>query len=79
MGARTSGQAAACGRLASAGGGSGSLAGRGNGAIGTGNDAGDNGASSIGGGASRKAKVVVVSTVEKAMERIATKKQKKHK
>ena len=79
VGAGTSGQAAACGRLASAGGGSGSLAGRGNGAIGTGNAAGDNGASSIGGGASRKAKVVVVSTVEKAMERIATKKQKKHK
>ena len=55
VGAGTSGQAAACGRLASAGGGSGSAdgatssaAGKGNGATGTGSVAGGNGASSSG-------------------------------
>jgi hypothetical protein len=84
VGAGTSGQVAACGRVASAGGGSGSTAGkgngatgRGNGATGTGSVAGGNGASSSGGGASRKAKVVMVPTIEKVIERIAAKKQKK--
>ena len=82
VGARTSGQVAACGRVASTGGGSGSTAGkgngatgRGNGATGTGSVAGGNGASSSGGGASRKAKVVMVPTVEKVIERIAAKKE----
>ncbi|GMY19741.1 DEK carboxy-terminal domain protein [Fagus crenata] len=88
VGAGTSGQVAACGKVASASGGSGSVAGkgngatddatgRGNGATGTGGAAGGNGTSSSGGGASRKAKVVMVPTVEKAMERIVDKKQKK--
>ena len=61
VGARTSGQAATCGRLASAGGVTGSAA-------------GGNGVSLSGSGASRKAKVVVVPTVKKAMVRIVAKK-----
>ncbi|GMY34089.1 hypothetical protein FCV25MIE_29331 [Fagus crenata] len=90
VGVGTSGQVASCGRVASAGGGSGSTArkgngatdgatGRGNGATGTGSVTGGNGASSSGGGASRKAKVVMVPTVEKVIERIAAKKQEKKK
>ncbi|GMY19127.1 hypothetical protein FCV25MIE_14366 [Fagus crenata] len=85
VGAGTSGQAIACGRVVSAGGRSGSAVGRGNGAtdgatrrgngaIGTGGVVGGNGASSSGGGASRKGKVVVVPIVEKAMKRIVAKK-----
>ena len=71
MGAGSSGQAAACERLASAGGVTGIASGATDiaGATRTG--------AAAGGGASRKAKVVVVPTVEKAMTRIAAKKQKK--
>ncbi|GMY31963.1 hypothetical protein FCV25MIE_27205 [Fagus crenata] len=71
VGVGTSGQAATCGRLASADGAIGSASGVTSsvGATGTGTAAG--------GGASRKAKVVVVPIVEKAMTRTAAKKQKK--
>ena len=59
VGVGISNQAAACGRLSSAG------------------DATDSVGGATGTGASRKAKVVVVPTVKKAITRIAAKKQKK--
>ncbi|GMY31961.1 hypothetical protein FCV25MIE_27203 [Fagus crenata] len=71
VGAGTSGQAAACERLASASGATGNVGGATSNAGATGTDA------AVGSGASRKAKVVVMPTVEKAMTRIAAKKQKK--
>ena len=78
VGVWTSGQAAACGRLASAGGATGSAGGATGSASGATGSIGATGTGvAAGGGASRKAKVVVVPTVEKAMTRIAAKKQKK--